>query len=193
MSLSVDPVTLTMTPPIEFFRLGAIPPASSVPASPASSSGTADSSATVSDQGALLSQLQTLNDTQPEIFQATLTQAASGLSAAASQAGTSTPQGQLLSKSAATIQQVATSGDVSQLQPAVATNVVEKTYGPNQADGGQGVLSLLSSGTQAAASNNLVQGNPTLFSPPSEQNASSSNFGQVVAGVLQELQKALAQ
>jgi hypothetical protein len=197
MSTSVGPINLYMKPPIEIARtwsLSSILGPSAPPDSPGASTSTvpsSDSTATVSTGGSLLSKLESLRSTQPETFQAALTKAATGLSAAA-QAGSSTPQAQLLSKSAAVIQQVASTGDLSQLQPATATNVVAKTYGPNQADSNEAVLSLLSSGTGSTTSTKDSSGSSAVASAASSSDGSAdSTLNDAVSSALQDLRSAL--
>jgi hypothetical protein len=200
MNLSIDPGTIIMHAPIEFYRLGATipvdgntPVASTPPAAPESDS--SSSTATISSEGQFLSNLQTLQTAQPQQFQAALSQAASGLQDAAQQAGTSTPHGQLLSKSATTIQQVATSGNVGLLQPPPAANAVEKAFSSNQADAGHAILALLAKAqtqpSTASSSASVISG---LLSSAGKSSGSSAGntVEQIVNRIVQNLQKAVS-
>lgn len=227
MNLSVGPSNLYATPPIEFVPAPGvrIPLQASSQSNSASGSGSGSGSgatATVSQEGQFLSNLQNLQSTQPQQVQAAFSQAATGLTAAAQQAGITTPQGQFLSNSAAQLQQVANGGGVSALQPPAATNAVEQTYRPNEIGGGQGVLSLIrrghhshaahgdsnsaaagsssqttsaagnSSATQASSSSTPAATIPDLFGGNSGVLSNGSNVQQSVSDVLNQLQKALS-
>jgi hypothetical protein len=196
MSLSVNPVNLNVTLPLQIdFNYNSPRVSDNVPSRNTQSTSTqTDSTATVSGSGSFLSRLAELKVAQPQTFQNALTQAASGLSAAANQAGTSTPQGQILAKSAAQIQQVANTGDVSQLQPTAVANAVQRVYGPNQADAGQGVLSLLSNTNQSSTgSNSTAAAVRSIFSSSEQESSAASSVGQIITNVLQNLHKALSQ
>ena len=220
MSLSVTPPDLYATPPIEFYRL----PSSFLPVSPTpqpdSGSGSGGS-VSVSPQGQFLNNLQNLQSTQPQKLQAALTQAATGLTAAAQQAGLSTPQGEFLANSAVQLQQVASGGSVSALQPPAPANVVEQTYRPNEVGGGQGALALFSAPQQtptlaatpaatahtsstvsATAANStgasgrsaktLALSIPDLFGPNSATASNGSTALQSVSEILKQLQQDLS-
>ncbi len=73
--------------------------------------------ASISQAGQLLSQLQDLQTSDPTKFTQLMTQEASKLQAAATQAGINTPQGQILSSMAQKFQSVANGGSLSQLAP----------------------------------------------------------------------------
>jgi hypothetical protein len=221
MSLSVNVLNPVATLPIEFLRSpssiipanGTTPADGSVPAAEAAGNA-AGGSVSVSQQGQFLSDLQTLQDTQPQKVQAALSQAASGLSVAAQQAGSLTPQGQFLANAAAQFQQVASGGSVSLLQPPPATNPVEQAYRANEIGGGQGAVALLSSpaqtpaavtpranssstgastfSTRSSSGQTPVLTIPDLFAESSGTSSTGSSVLQSVNDVIKQLQKALS-
>jgi hypothetical protein len=221
MSLSVNVLNPVATLPIEFLRSPSsiIPannttPADSSPPAAGPAESTSGGSVSVSQQGQFLSDLQNLQDTQPQKAQAALSQAAGGLSAAAQQAGPGTPQGQFLAAAAVQFQQVATSGSISSLQPAPAASAVERAYRPNEIGGGQGALALLSTRAQTSAavaspatsstagasssSSRSSSGQtpvltiPDLFAQSSETSSTGSSVLQSVNEVIKQLQKTLS-
>jgi hypothetical protein len=191
MSTLVHPISIRASYPVAYAPVATSPisnlsQSTSSTSTPASSGSGSDSSVSLSDSGTLLSQLTNLQTAQPEKFQSALTQAATGLAAAAQQAGASTPGGQLLAKSAVTLQQVANTGDVSKLQPSAA-NRVEQAYGPNQATGSGAVLSLLTGAKQPSGASSAAV---TTNSAPADA-SSHTTLSQAVSGILNDLQQNL--
>ena len=149
--------------------------------------GVAQSPATISGPGQLLSNLQQLQTQDPTKFQQAVSQIAGQLQTAAQQ--TQGPQSDFLTKLAAKFQSVANGGSLSQLQPGQGQH--HHHHHAQQADSqgaqsqAQGIAALLQSSSSQSTSSLTL---PQLFTNISAQQAYSQNSqsqSQGIAGLAQ--------
>jgi ABC-type transporter Mla subunit MlaD len=105
----------------------------------------------LSPRGQFIGSLQALQASDPQKFKQILTQAAGELQTEAGKAG-NTARAQSLSGLARKFQDVANTGDVSQLKPATYSNRVQQAYGAQQPDGVQELLNSFGRGQSAGSS-----------------------------------------